>query len=127
MVRNATPCSAKNIIRATSNKGGFSIVKAKSGNRTTIAKQGYEYLGKPNTLQFAFSDTSIIIGVNLPNNDNDFNVKDSNGKAIVYSTPLATKIAKTFELNFDNRTTMTFGDIQYTNSEDSPVIIVKIK
>jgi hypothetical protein len=30
MVRNATPCSAKNIIRATSNKGGFSVVKAQS-------------------------------------------------------------------------------------------------
>ena len=78
-------------------------------------------------MQFAFSDTSIIIGANLPNNDNDFNVKDSNGKAIVYSTPLVTEIAKAFELDFSNRTSMTFGDIQYTNSEDSPVIIVKIK
>lgn len=127
IVRNATPCSAKNIIRATSNKGGFSVVKAQSGNRVTIVKQGYEHLGKPNTLQFAFTDTSVIIGANLPNNDNDFNVKDSNGKAIVYSTPLATEIAEAFELDFDNRTFMTFGDIQYTNSEDLPVIIVKIK
>ncbi|EKQ55895.1 MULTISPECIES: hypothetical protein [unclassified Clostridium] len=127
IVRTATPCSAKNIIRATSNKGGFSVVKAQSGNRATIAKQGYEHLGKPNTLQFAFSDTSVIIGANLPNNDNDFNVKDSNGKAIVYSTPLVTEIAEAFELDFSNRTSMTFGDIQYTTSEDSPVIIVKIK
>lgn len=127
MVRNATPCSAKNITRATSNNGGFSVVKAQTGNRVTIAKQGYEHLGKPNTLQFAFTDTSVIIGANLPNNDNDFNVKDSNGKAIVYSTPLVTEIAKAFELDFSNRTSMTFGDIQYTNSEDSPVIIVKIK
>ncbi|MDU1006882.1 MAG: amidophosphoribosyltransferase [Clostridium butyricum] len=127
MVRNATPCSAKNITRATSNKGGFSVVKAQSGNRATIAKQGYEYLGKPSTLQFAFTDTSVIIGANLPNNNNDFNVKDSNGKAIVYSTSLVTEIAEAFELDFTNRTSMTFGDIQYTNSEDSPVIIVKIK
>lgn len=127
MVSNATPCSAKNIIRSTSNKGGFSVVKAQSGNRATIAKQGYEHLGKPSTLQFAFTDTSVIIGANLPNNDNDFNVKDSNGKAIVYSTPLVKEIAKAFELDFSNRTSMTFGDIQYTTSEESPVIIVKIK
>ncbi|MDR3596449.1 amidophosphoribosyltransferase [Clostridium sp.] len=127
IVRNATPCSAKNIIRATSNKGGFSVVKAQSGNRATIAKQGYEHLGKPRALQFAFTDTSVIIGANLPNNNNDFNVKDSNGKAIVYSTPLVREIAEAFELDFDNRTSMTFGDIQYTNSENSPVIIVKIK
>ncbi|EHI96909.1 hypothetical protein CDLVIII_0171 [Clostridium sp. DL-VIII] len=127
IVRNATPCSAKNIIRATSNKGGFSVIKAQTGNRATIAKQGYEHLGKSSTLQFAFTDTSVIIGANLPNNENDFNVKDSNGKAIVYSTPLVTEIAEAFELDFSNRTSMTFGDIQYTASEDSPVIIVKIK
>lgn len=127
IIMNAVPCSAKNIIRATSNKGGFSVIKAQTGNRVTIAKQGYEHLGKPNTLQFAFTDTSVIIGANLPNNSNDFNVKDSNGKAIVYSTPLVTEIAEAFELDFTNRTSMTFGDIQYTNSEGSPVIIVKIK
>lgn len=127
IVKNATPCLAKNSIRATSNKSGFSVVKAQTGNRATIAKQGYEHLGNPSTLQFAFSDTSVIIGANLPNNDNDFNVKDSNGKAIVYSTPLVTEIAEAFELDFSNRTSMTFGDIQYTTSEDSPVLIVKIK
>lgn len=127
IIMKAVPCSAKNIIRATSNKGGFSVVKAQTGNRATIAKQGYEHLGKPSTLQFALSDTSIIIGANIPNNDNDFNVKDSNGKAIVYSTPLVTEIAEAFELDFSNRTSMTFGDIQYTTSEDSPVIIVKVK
>jgi hypothetical protein len=127
IVRNATPCSAKNSTRAISNKGGFSVIKAQTGNRITIAKQGYEHIGKPNTLQFAFTDTSVIIGANLPNNNNDFNVKESNGKAIVYSTPLVTEIAKAFELDFTNRTSMTFGDIEYTNSEGSPVIIVKIK
>lgn len=127
IIMKAVPCSAKNSTRATSNKGGFSVIKSKAGNRVTIAKQGYEHLGKPKTLQFAFSNTSVIIGANLPNNDNGFNVKDSNGKAIVYSTPLVTEIAEAFELDFDNRTSMTFGDIQYTNSEDSPVIIVKIK
>lgn len=127
IIMKAVPCSAKNSTRATSNKGGFSVVKAQTGNRATIAKQGYEHLGKPNTLQFAFSNTSVIIGANLPNNSNDFNVKDSNGKVIVYSTPLVTEISEAFELDFTNRTSMTFGDIQYTNSEGSPVIIVKIK
>lgn len=127
IIMKAVPCSAKNSTRATSNKGAFSVVKAQTGNRATIAKQGYEHLGKPSTLQFAFTDTSVIVGANLPNNDNDFNVKDSNGKAIVYSTPLVTEIAEAFELDFSNRTSMTFGDIQYTISEDSPVIIVKIK
>lgn len=127
IVMNAVPFSAKNAIKSVANSGGFSIVKAKTGNRITISKQGYEHLGKPSTMKFAFNDTSLIIGEKLPNNDNDFNVKDSNGKAMVYSTPLVKEIVEAFELNFDNRTSMTFGDIQYTNNEDSQVIIVKIK
>lgn len=127
IVMNAVPFSAKNAIKSVANSGGFSIVKAETGNRITLSKQGYEHLGKPSIMQFAFNDTSLIIGEKLPNNKNDFNVKDSNGKAIVYSTPLVTEVAEAFELNFDNRTSMTFGDIQYTKNEDSPVIIVKIK
>ena len=127
IVMNAVPFSAKNAIKSVANSGGFSIVKARTGNRITLSKQGYEHIGKPNSMQFAFNDTSLIIGEKLPNNDNDFNVKDSNGKAMVYSTPLVKEIAEAFELNFDNRTSMTFGDIQYTKNEDSPVIIVKIK
>jgi len=127
IVMNAVPFSAKNAIKSVANSGGFSIVKARTGSRITLSKQGYEHLGKPSTMQFASNDTSLIIGEKLPNNENDFNVRDSNGKAIVYSTPLVTEVAEAFELNFDNRTSMTFGDIQYTNNEDSPVIIVKIK
>lgn len=127
IVMNAIPFSAKNVTRALATSGGFSIVKARTGNRITLSKQGYEYLGKPNTMKFSFNDTSLIIGGKLPNNNNAFNVKDSNGKAIVYSIPLVTEIAKAFELDFSNRTSMTFGDIQHTKNEDSPIIIVKIK
>lgn len=127
IVINATPFSAKNVVRAFAGVGGFSVIKAKTGNRTVLSKQGYEHLGKPKTLKYAFNDTSIFIGENLPNNSTDFNVKETNGKAIVYSTPLAREIAERFGLNFDDRTSMTFGDIQYTQNGDEPVIIVKIK
>jgi len=127
IVVNATPFSAKNAVRAVAGKGGFSIVKANTGNRTALAREGHEYLGKPKTLQYAFNDTSVFIGKKLPNNCTDFNVKETNGKAIVYSTALVKEIAERFELSFDDRTSMTFGDIQYTNNSDEPVIIVKIK
>ena len=127
IVINATPFSAKNAVRAVAGKGGFSIVKANTGNRTALAREGHEHLGKPKTLQYAFNDTSVFIGKKLPNNCTDFNVKETNGKAIVYSTALVKEIAERFELSFDDRTSMTFGDIQYTNNGDEPVIIVKIK
>lgn len=127
VVINATPFSAKNVVRAVAGIGGFSVIKAKTGNRTVLSKQGYEHLGKPKTMQYAFNPTSIVIGVKLPSNNNDFNVKETNGKAIVYSTPLVKEIAEKFELNFDGRTSMTFGDIQYTQNSGEPVIIVKIK
>jgi hypothetical protein len=127
IVINATPFSAKNVVRTVSGVGSFSVIKAKTGNRTVLSKQGYEHLGKPKTMQYAFNPTSIVIGVKLPNNSNDFNVKDTNGKGIVYSTPLVREIAERFELSFDDRTSMTFGDIQYTQNGDEPVIIIKIK
>lgn len=127
VVMNAIPFSAKNVVRAVARKGGFSIVKAKTGNRTALAREGHEYLGKPKTLQYAFTDTSVLMGEKLPNNCTHFNVKETNGKAIVYSTALVKEIAERFELNFEDRTSMTFGDVQYTQNGNEPVIIVKIR
>lgn len=127
VVMDAIPFSAQNVVRAVAGKGGFTIVKAKTGNRVALAREGHEYLGKPETLQYAFNDTSIFMAKNLPNNYTDFNVKETNGKSIVYSTALVKEIAERFELNFEGKTSMTFGDIQYTNTGDEPVIIVKIK
>lgn len=126
-IADAVPFSAKNTTRSLATKGVFTLVKAKTGNRAVISKEASEYLQNSNTLQFSYSEDSLIIGAKLPNNNNNFNVKVYKNKSIVYSVPLVREIAERFKLDFSDRTSMTFDEAEYTIYEGSPVLIIKIK
>lgn len=126
-IADAVPFSAKNTARSLATKGTFTLVKAKTGNRAVISKEASEYLENPNTLQFSYNEDSLIIGTKLPNNNNNFNVKAYKNKSIVYSVPLVREIAEKFQLDFNDRTSMTFDEAEYTSYENSPVLIIKIK
>lgn len=126
-IADAVPFSAKNTTRSLATKGVFTLVKAKTGNRAVISKEASKYLQNSNTLQFSYSEDSLIIGDKLPNNNNNFNVKAYKNKSIVYSVPLVREIAEKFKLDFADRTSMTFDKAEYTSYEGSPVLIIKIK
>lgn len=126
-IAEAVPFSAKNTARSLATKGVFTLVKAKTGNRVVISKEANEYLQNLNTLQFSYNEDSLIIGTKLPNNNNNFNVKAYKNKSIVYSVPLVREISEKFQLDFSDRTSMTFHEAEYTSYEGSPVLIVKIK
>lgn len=126
-IADAVPFSAENTARSLATKGVFTLVKAKTGNRVVISKEANEYLQNLNTLQFSYNEDSLIIGTKLPNNNNNFNVKAYKNKSIVYSVPLVREISEKFQLDFSDRTSMTFHEAEYTSYEGSPVLIIKIK
>ncbi|WP_455805743.1 amidophosphoribosyltransferase [Clostridium butyricum] len=113
-IADAVPFSAKNAVRSSGASGIFTLVKAKTGNRVVLSSEVSNYLKKPSKLQFSYSHDSLIMGSKLPNNNSNFNVKDYKNKAIVYSVPLVREIAKKFELDFDDKTSMIFGEAEYT-------------
>lgn len=124
---NAKSVISKNIVRSISRAGAISIVNAKTGNRVTIAKECYSAIGNPAKLQFALTDNNLIVGEKVLENNNDFNVKESSGKAIIYSSALVKEITENFSLDFSNRTSITFSDVQYSNADDVQIMIIKIK
>lgn len=126
-IADAVPFSAKNTVRSLATKGVFTLVKAKTGNRAVISEEAGEYLQNPSTLQFSYSEDSLIIGANLPNNNSSFNVKAYKNKSIVYSVPLVREIVEKFQLNFSDKTSMTFDEAEYSQYEGLPVLVVKIK
>ena len=124
---NAKTVSSTNVIRTIGKAGAISIVNANTGSRITIARECYSAIGNPVKVQFALNDNSLIVGEKVLNNNNDFNIKGNNGKAIIYSSALVKEITKHFNLDFSNRTSITFSDVQYSNADDVQIMIVKIK
>ena len=127
VLSNAKSVSSRSITRTIGKAGAISIVNAKTGNRIKIAKECYSAIGNPPKVQFALSDNNLILGEKVLDNNNDFNVKEISGKAIIYSSALVKEITENFNLDFSNRTSLTFSDVQYSNADDVPIMIVKIK
>lgn len=127
VLSNAKSVSSRSITRTIGKAGAISIVNAKTGNRLTIAKECYSAIGNPSKVQFALTDDNLIVGEKVLENNNDFNVKESRGKAIIYSSALVKEITENFNLDFSNRTSLTFSDVQYSNADDVQIMIIKIK
>lgn len=94
--------------------GVILLVNTKSGKRLIIAKS---LIGNINKL---------AIGEKLPANENYFTVKDYKGKGVIYSADLVKEISEKFKLDFSNRTTITFEEVEYIEYEDTTVAIITI-
>lgn len=127
ILKGAIASTSKSISRASGETGVMSIIKARTGNRQTLSKELLEELNNPEKVQIAFTEDSVIIGEKLPNNDNYFSLKISGNKGIIYSTQLVKEIAELFDLDYSNKTSITFNEVEYAQNEGYPVAIVKIK
>jgi hypothetical protein len=120
-------CSIRGVSKNTGKAGVFSVVKSDNGNRITIVNEIMEKLNNPYMLQIAFSNDSIAISEKIPNNDSLFNIRRSGNKSIIYSTKLVKMIAEMYELDFSNRTSITFYEVEYISDDEYTTAIIKIK
>lgn len=127
ILKDAIASASKNKSRVAGEAGVMSIIKARTGNRQTLSKELLEQLNNPEKVQIAFTEDSVIIGEKLPNNDSSLNIKRSGAKGIIYSTQLVTEIVDLFDLDFRNRTSITFNEAEYVLNEEYPVAIIKIR
>lgn len=107
--------------------GGVSVINAKTGKRVSINKKIMDYIKIEDKIQFAFSENEIAIGKELYNNKNYFNIKRSKGKGIIYCSELVFEITKLYNLDFSDRTSITFDNIQYQSIQGVNVAIVKVR
>ncbi|MDU0324131.1 hypothetical protein RWZ02_15765 [Clostridium butyricum] len=112
--------------KRTSN-GAISIINSRSGKRLILAKALINKLSNPHKVVIGFSKDKLAIGKELPNNENYFTLRDSKGRAIIYSSDLVKEISEHFKLDFSDRTTITFSEVKYIEKEDNKVAIITIQ
>lgn len=120
------------VVNLSNSKGGnsvksFSIVNSNNGKRVAFSLSLLEELSSPKTLEFA-TDTKnrkLYVAENLGGNFKSQEIKYG-GKGIIYNSTLVEEITKAFELDFSNKTSVSFRDIDVDEDEDTgeKVIIV---
>ncbi|AOT72806.1 hypothetical protein [Geosporobacter ferrireducens] len=118
---------SQSISRVIGSAGIMSIINSlKNGKRLSFCRDLMLKLKLPERVQIGTNSNSIIIGVKLPFKCNDFKISKTGGKSIIYSGPLVMEITKKFNLDYSNRTSITFHDVTYGEFEGFPYAIIKI-
>lgn len=124
--RFASVKSKSNTVRSLGS-GVLSVINtAKNGKRLKFAEGLHEKLGAPDTFQIKFSDHEIAVGEVLPDKNNDFSLRNDGKSKVIYSSSLVDEITEKFDLDFSDRTSITFQEVEYVMIDGHKVAIVTI-
>ena len=121
------PSISKAVANKSKRGGGLSVINAETWKRISMNKKIIDYLKIEDKIQFAFSDNEIAIAKELHKDENYFNIKISKGAGIVYCSELVFEITNLYDLDFKDRTSITFDNIQYKSIQGVNVVIVKVR
>lgn len=122
-----TPSISKAISKTSTEAGVASVINSKNSKRITLDKDVMSKLSNPEMISISFSDDSMAIAEKLPNNDNLLKVRRSGGKGVIYSSGLVLEITNKYRLDFSNRTSITFSDVEYIQHNGFTIAIIKVK
>ncbi|WP_373205877.1 hypothetical protein [Clostridium tertium] len=119
--------TSKTISKTSTEAGVMSVINSKNSRRITLDKDVMSELSNPEMISISFSDDSMAIAEKLPNNDNLLKVSKSGGKGVIYSAGLVSEITNKYMLDFSNRTSITFSDVEYIQHNGFTIAIIKVK
>ncbi|MFR1316862.1 MAG: hypothetical protein ACLSBN_14415 [Clostridium perfringens] len=121
----ASKSKQKSVIR--SNQGVVTIINTeKNGKRIVFPKDVMEELGNPPKILISCSDNAIAVGERLPDNQNFLSIKYSKTKGTIYSAGTVNELTEMYQLDFSNKTSITFLEVKYTTYENHKVAIITI-
>ena len=120
------PSESKTINKCSAEAGAMSVINSKTGKRIIVSREIMEKLNKPERVVMSFAVDKIAIGEQLPNNDNYINIKVLKSKGVIYSAGIVKEITDLYKLDFSNKTSITFFDVEYVKYEENVVAIIKV-
>lgn len=123
---NFIPSNSRGIEKDITREGVMSIIYAKTGKRVTLDKKLLDAIECKDNVKFSFNENLVAIAKELPNNNNSFNIKLGKSKGNIYSADLVKELIKQYNLDFANRTSITFNDVEYVDIDGVKVAILKV-
>jgi hypothetical protein len=125
-VSQLTPsaCSLKE--RAAGKAGVMSIVHSKNGMRVALSKELMQRLGHPKSVQIGYLDGQIAISSHLGDAFTSYPLCQSSTKGIIYRGELVKEMTDRFQLDFRERTSITFTDASYKKKGNSVIALIKV-
>jgi hypothetical protein len=111
---------------AKSANGVCTVVNSeKNGKRVTLSKEIMELLNNPVSIEIGFTEDGIAVAKKLPENGVEFSLRKNGNKGVIYSSQLVEEITELFDLDFQDRVSITFTEAEEVN-DDSDNLLIKI-
>ncbi|WP_052414778.1 hypothetical protein [Paenibacillus sp. FSL R5-0345] len=125
---NFKPIAATHESKGNGRPGVCSLVNADGNSkRFTISAKVMEQIGFPEQIQIGVNEKGFAVGAKLPNNETCFTLKQSGTKAVVYSSELVKELTSLFDLDFSERTSITFYEVTYLNYKDAVIAVFPLE
>ena len=108
----------------------ISVVHTKgNGKRVKLSKALFDKLGKPKKLQFVPNGEHLIIGKVIPHCTESVPFSSGTGVNIIYTSGFVHYLTNHFNLDFSERTSIAFRDVEICEQEfeGKDIIFAKIK
>ena len=100
------------------------ISSKKNGHRIIIPVDLAEELQLNGTVQMGFQENRLVLGKRLPNTEGAFVLKTlSKRKLVLYSTSAVKRIVDVMELDFSQKVSHTFYDLEMDEWEGNPIAL----
>lgn len=126
-LRNFIASTSTTISKTSTEAGVMSVINSKNCKRVVLDSNVIYKLNNPKTISISFSDDSLAIAERLPNNDNLLKLKSIGKKEVIYSSRLVSEITDKYSLDFSNRVSITFSEVNYVKCKGYIVAIIKIR
>ncbi|WP_238882323.1 hypothetical protein [Clostridium sp. YIM B02551] len=121
------PATSKPTSRDNLKAGVMSVINSNCGKRVTLSKDLMDKLNNPTRVAISFSAESIAIGETLPNNNNHLAINPSGKKGAIYSAGIVSEITTKYGLDFSDRTSITFSEVDYIQADGSTIAIINVR
>ncbi|MFD2679258.1 hypothetical protein [Bacillus seohaeanensis] len=121
---DVTPSISKTVSRIPE-AGVLSVVNSKdNGKRVAIARDVHQKLSEPSSLQIGFMNNCMLLGKQLGDTYTSYPLRKQGAKQMIYSKALVEQITNHFQLDFSNRTSITFHSVTYKKMNDQVIAII---
>jgi hypothetical protein len=121
-----TPSACSQKERTAGKAGVMSIVHSKNGMRVALSKELMQRLGHPESVQIGYLNGQIAVSSHLGDAFTSYPLRQSGTKRIIYRAELVKEITDRFQLDFHERTSITFREASYKKKGNSVIALIKV-
>lgn len=107
--------------------GVLTVVNSeKNGNRVAIAREVHQKLRETPSIQIGFTKGCMLLGEHLGDSYTSHPLKKQGAKQIIYNKELVQQITAHMQLDFSDRTSITFHTVTYKKRDGHVIAIISL-